>query len=160
MLMAISFASQTQELTYTKVADYLKTSTLFQNAVDSSHTEPRFDLTYGSAHVAVEVLTWDVHPWDERELAIVRACSCVTVGSDLGLELMDFLLAENHRMRFGAFHRGPEGEVFFSHAVLGGEGMDLMELQTCILSVVTIADTYDDLIVEKFGGQRAVDQIR
>jgi len=35
--------------------------------------------------------------------------------------------------------------------------MDLMELQTRILSVVTIADTYDDIITEKFGGQRAVD---
>jgi hypothetical protein len=34
-----------------------------------------------------------------------------------------------------------------------------MELQTCILSVVTIADTYDDLIVERFGGQRAIDRM-
>ena len=37
--------------------------------------------------------------------------------------------------------------------------MDLMELQTCILSVVTIADTYDDLIIQKFGGQRACDRL-
>jgi hypothetical protein len=27
-----------------------------------------------------------------------------------------------------------------------------MELQTCILAVVTIADTYDDILTEKFGG--------
>ncbi len=45
------------------------------------------------------------------------------------------------------------------HVLLGGENMDLMELQTCILSVVTIADTYDDLIIKRFGGQRACDRL-
>jgi len=38
----------------------------------------------------------------------------------------------------------------FANSILGGENMDLMELQTRILSVVTIADTYDDIITEKF----------
>jgi len=28
---------------------------------------PKFDLTYGSTRVAVEVLAWEVHPWDTRE---------------------------------------------------------------------------------------------
>lgn len=157
--MALLFASKTQELTYTKVVDYLQTSTLFENAVQFSPSQPRIDLTYGSAHVTVEVLTWDVHPWEEGEMAIVRASSCVTVNSRLSSELMDFLLTENQRMRFGAFHLGSQGEVLFAHSVLGGEGMDLLELQTCILSVVTIADTYDDLIVERFGGQRALDLV-
>jgi hypothetical protein len=40
---------------------------------------------------------------------------------------------------------------------LGGGNMDLMELQTYILSVVMIADIYDDMITEKFGEQRARD---
>ena len=47
----------------------------------------------------------------------------------------------------------------FAHTILGGEHMDLMELQTCILSVVTIADTYDDIIAKRFGGQRASDRL-
>ena len=34
-----------------------------------------------------------------------------------------------------------------------------MELQTCILSVVTIADTYDDMIAQRFGGYRAIDPL-
>lgn len=156
--MTISFASETQELTYQKVADYLNNSTLFQNAVQSSANHPRFDLTYGSAHVVVEVFTWEVHPWEQKELAIVRACSCVTLGSCIDATLMDFLLKENQHMRFGSFQLGDGGEVVFAHCVLGGTGMDLMELQTCILSVVTMADTYDDLIAERFGGQRAADQ--
>ena len=62
-------------------------------------------------------------------------------------------------MRFGSFHLDEAGQVVFSESVLGGEEMSLMELQTCILSVVTIADTYDDIIAQRFGGQRASDRL-
>ena len=157
--MSISFSSQVQELTYAKVADYLKGATLFQNSLRIYADRPKFDIFYGSALVEVEVLPWEVHPWDEEDLATVRATSCVTVGSPLASELMLFLLMENRRMRFGAFHLDEAGQVVFSESVLGGENMDLLELQTCILSVVTIADTYDDLIAQKFGGQRASDRL-
>lgn len=157
--MPRTFSSQTQELTYTKVAEYLKNSTLFQNSVSASKTQPRFDINYGSAHVAVEVLPWEVHPWEEKELAIVRAFSYVTVSSEISEDLMRYLLLENQRMRFGSFQLGGPGEVLFAHNILGGDGMDLLELQSCILAVVTIADTYDDIIADKFGGQRASDRV-
>jgi hypothetical protein len=55
-------------------------------------------------------------------------------------------------MRFGAFQLGDRNEIFFAHNILGGEHLDVIELQTCILAVVTIADTYDDILTEKFGG--------
>ena len=116
-------------------------------------------MLYGSALIEIEVLPWEVHPWEEGDLATVRATSCVTVGSSLERELMQFLLTENRRMRFGAFHLDAAGQVVFSESVLGGEEMSLMELQTCILSVVTIADTYDDVIAQRFGGQRASDRL-
>ncbi|MBW4653031.1 MAG: YbjN domain-containing protein [Kaiparowitsia implicata GSE-PSE-MK54-09C] len=157
--MALTFQTPTQEITYHKVSDYLSNSALFKDLLHVSLRDPQFDITYGSAQVAVEVLPWDVHPWEERELAIVKACSCVTVGSDPTPEMMHYLLTENHRMRFGAFHLSNDSDIRFAHTVLGGESMDLMELQTCILSVVTIADTYDDIIRDQFGGQRAVDRI-
>ncbi|MEM6593042.1 MAG: YbjN domain-containing protein, partial [Cyanobacteria bacterium P01_C01_bin.73] len=102
-------------------------------------------------------LPWEVHPWEEADLATVRATSCVTIGSPTSADMMHYLLTENRRMRFGAFHLDDAGQVLFAESVLGGDNMDLMELQTCILSVVTIADTYDDLIARQFGGQRAVD---
>jgi hypothetical protein len=151
--MAIIFTNSVQQLTYRKVADYLSTSSLFKDSMQAAVDLPEFNLTYGSAQVEVEILAWEVHPWDTRELAIVRACSCVTVGSRINAETMQYLLRENRRMRFGAFQLGDANQVLFAHSVLGGENMDLMELQTCILSVVTIADTYDDIIIEKFGGQ-------
>lgn len=159
LLMVLSFASDVQSLSYQKVAEYLAQATLFNKSLQVVPDAPRFELTYGSARVAVEVLPWEVHPWDERELAIVKACSCVTFNSSIDADLMQYLLHENQRMLFGAFHLGAEGQVMFAHTVLGGEHMDLMELQSCILSVVTIADTYDDIIAERFGGQRASDRL-
>ncbi|MEM9007030.1 MAG: YbjN domain-containing protein [Cyanobacteria bacterium P01_F01_bin.86] len=155
----MQFTNKVQELTYTKVADYLKGAALFQDALRDHPDRPKFDILYGSALIEIEVLPWEVHPWDEGDLATVRATSCVTVGSTLNAELMQFLLTENRRMRFGAFHLDEAEQVVFSESVLGGENMDLMELQTCILSVVTIADTYDDIIASKFGGQRASDRL-
>ncbi|MCU0524842.1 MAG: YbjN domain-containing protein [Elainella sp. Prado103] len=151
--MSIVFENPVQELTYHKVADYLKTSTLFKDAFTGVSDQPSFELTYGSAKIQVAVLAWEVHPWEINDLAIVRASSCVTQGSQVNAALMQYLLSENSRMRFGSFQLGDDQTVLFAHSVLGGEHMDLLELQTCILSVVTIADTYDDWIIAQFGGQ-------
>ncbi len=158
--MAISFASTVQALTYTKVADYLQTAAMFKNSLRAYPDLPQFDILYGSTLVEVEVLPWEVHPWEKADLATVRATSCVTIGSTIDKELMHFLLTETRRMRFGAFHLDEANQVLFAESVLGGENMDLRELQTCILSVVTIADTYDDIIAERFGGQRAINQMQ
>ncbi|MCU0565982.1 MAG: YbjN domain-containing protein, partial [Oculatellaceae cyanobacterium Prado106] len=157
--MAIAFKNTAQEETYNKVGDYLTASPLFKDSIEIDPDTPKFHLSYGSARVDVEVLSWDVHPWDERELAIVRACSCVTTDTPTEAVVMRFLLQENARMRFGSFQLGSNQQILFADTVLGGENMDLMELQACILSVVTIADTYDELIVEKFGGVRGSDRI-
>jgi hypothetical protein len=152
--MAIQFTNQAQELTYRKVADYFASSTLFKDTTKPDNTLPKFSILYGSALIEVEILAWDVHPWENRELAIVKAYSCVTIGSSVDAELMQYLLRENRQIRFGAFHLDEANQIWFANSILGGESMDLMELQTCILAVVTIADTYDDLISEKYGGHR------
>ncbi|MBD2091806.1 YbjN domain-containing protein [Microcoleus sp. FACHB-1515] len=157
--MSIVFTNSTQELTYTKVADYLKTS-LFRHSMRSHADQPKFDLLYQDATlIEVEVLPWNINPWDGDELAIVKASSCVSIGSQGDAKLMQYLLSENRKMRFGAFQLDEAGQVLFTHTVLGGENMDLLELQTCILAVAAIANTYQDLITEQFGGQRAVDRL-
>lgn len=155
----LTFTNHTQELTYRKIANYLTTSELFKDSVQAVADQPKFDVIYGSTRVGIRVLVWEVNPWDIPELVIVRACSCITVDSRITPELTEYLLRENLRMRFGAFQIGDQNEIFFAHNILGGENLDLMELQTCILAVVTIADTYDDLLVEKFGGQRSTESI-
>mgnify|MGYP001801626085 CR=1 FL=1 len=155
--MALDFTNSVQAAPYQKVADYLNGSALFKDVLRSYDDQPKFDILYGSTLVEIDVLPWEVHPWEEADLATVRATSCVTIGSPTSADMMHYLLTENRRMRFGAFHLDDAGQVLFAESVLGGDNMDLMELQTCILSVVTIADTYDDLIARQFGGQRAVD---
>jgi hypothetical protein len=155
--MPFSFTNPAQELTYRKVAEYLTTSELFKDSIEAAIDQPKFDLLYGSTRIGIRVLVWEVNPWETPELIIVRACSCVTVGSRIDGELTEYLLRENLRMRFGSFQLGDQNEIFFAHNILGGENLDLLELQTCILSVVTIADTYDDIITERFGGQRSTD---
>ena len=157
--MSVSFSHPVQEVTYHKVEEYLTTSQLFKDALQVAIDQPNFYVTYGSALIDVNVMSWEVHPWETGELAIVRACSCITVESRIDAELMQYLLSENRRMRFGSFQLGRQNEILFAHSVLGGESMDLVELQTCILSVVTIADTYDDLLMQKFGGQRGIDRL-
>ncbi|NEQ28341.1 MAG: YbjN domain-containing protein [Microcoleus sp. SIO2G3] len=157
--MSIVFANSTQELTYTKVADYLKTS-LFRHSMRSHSDQPKFDLLYQDATlIEVEVLPWSINPWNEDELAIVKASSCVSIGSEGETKLMQYLLSENRKMRFGAFQLDEAGQVLFTHTVLGGENMDLLELQTCILAVAAIATTYQDLITDQFGGQQQIDRL-
>lgn len=154
--MAIQFTTAVQALTYQKVAKYLQGTPLFDDSLRVHPEQPKFHVKYGSTTIEIEIHPWEIHPWDKTELATVRATSCVTVNSSLEQDLMHYLLAENRRMRFGAFHLGDAGEVFFAESVLGGENMDMLELQTCILSVITIADTYNDIITQQFGGKRAV----
>ncbi|HEY9618953.1 MAG TPA: hypothetical protein V6C78_01220 [Crinalium sp.] len=149
--MTTSFVNHAQEATYQRVADYLAAS-LFKNSMRSLPDSPRFCLLYQqSTLIEVDVLPWEVHPWDESELALVRAASHITVGRYQSADLTQFLLSENRKMRFGAFQLDEAGQVIFAHTILGGNDMDLLELQTCILSVAAIATTYDDIITETFG---------
>jgi hypothetical protein len=157
--MQLTFTNRVQELTYRKVAEYLASSHLFKASMQVVEASPEFLIRYGSTQVTIAVLDWELHPWESSELSIVRASSCLTEGSQVNTELMRFLLTENQRMLFGAFHLDGGDRIWFAESVLGGENMDLMELQTCILSVVTLADTYDDLIVAKFGGYRSGDRL-
>ncbi|MEO1403226.1 MAG: hypothetical protein AAFV72_18540 [Cyanobacteria bacterium J06635_1] len=151
----MQFTNHAQELTYSRLQEYLPTS-LFKEGVRLCPDRPHFDLVYRQDTVLeVDILPWERHPYPERELAIVRASSCISIGSGPEFELFRFLLAENRKLRFGAFQTDEAGGVFFANRILGGENMDLVELETCLLSVAAIATEYETLITEKFGGQRA-----
>ena len=144
--MAITFVNSAQELTYQHVLDYLKSS-MFKDFMHVMEAAPKFNLLYKETTlVEVEVLPWETHPWEDSEVAIVRASSHLTVGSTVDAELIQFLLAENRKMRFGAFQLDEAGQILFVHSILGGENMDLLELESCILSVAAIATRYDDIL--------------
>lgn len=148
-MTALQFASEAQEATYKKVKDYLEASSMFKDAMRVVEDETRFDIIHENRVVRVEILPWQVNPWDKgSELAIVRASSRLTLGGVVDAQLMHHLLRENARMRFGAFQLDDQDEVVFSDSVLGGSNMDLFEMQTCILAVATVAVTYDSIIDE------------
>ncbi|MEO1590604.1 MAG: hypothetical protein AAFU71_04840 [Cyanobacteria bacterium J06632_22] len=150
----MNFTNAAQELTYTRVRDYLNSSA-FQDRLRVDAARPHFDLIHrNDTHIEVDILPWENHPYPERELAIVRASSCVTVGSGPELELLRFLLETNRKTRFGSFQTDENGSIFFANRILGGDHMDLVELETCILAVAAIATEYEPLITAKFGGQR------
>ncbi|MEO0457652.1 MAG: hypothetical protein AAF152_13895 [Cyanobacteria bacterium P01_A01_bin.114] len=151
----MQFTNTAQELTYSRLKEYLPTS-LFKDGVRPDPDRPHFELVYSQdTLIEVDVLPWERHPYPERELAIVRASSCISIGSGPTLELFEYLLAENRKLRFGSFQTDEAGAVFFANRILGGENMDLVELETCLLSVAAIATEYEPLITEQFGGQLA-----
>lgn len=138
----IPFSHDAQALTYRKVEQYLTQSELFRQTLQPDPTQPRFAITYEGAIVIVDILSWEVHPWEAGDLAIVKASSRVQCDVPVDERLLRGLLQENARARFGAFQLDDQNCVVFADTILGGEGMDVMELQTCILAVVTIASTY------------------
>ncbi|MEO0852460.1 MAG: hypothetical protein AAFY15_03000 [Cyanobacteria bacterium J06648_11] len=147
--MAVQFASKAQAVTYAKVKEYLEASTMFKDAMRVVEGESRFDIIYEDRVVRVEILPWQVNPWDKgSELAIVRASSRLTMGGFVDPKHMHHLLQENARMRFGAFQLNENDDVVFADTVLGVESMDLFEMQTCILAVATVATAYTNIIEE------------
>jgi Putative bacterial sensory transduction regulator len=73
------------------------------------------------------------------------------------VDLLNYLLRENHEMRFGAFSVSKGGDIVFEHTIVGST-IDKKELESSVLAVLEIADKYDDEIVERWGGKRALDK--
>ncbi len=156
----MKFTNGAQELTYERVQDYLSGS-LFKATVRTDVEQPCFDLLYEETTlVELYVLPWDTHPYPDKEMAIVRASSCVALSCGPELDLLRFLLDENRKMRFGSFQTDKAGTVFFANRILGGKHMDPTELEICLLSVGAIATRYSNIIIDKFDGQRALNSTR
>jgi hypothetical protein len=150
--MPIQFSNSSQETTYRKVYDYLTTSHLFRDTVIDLPDCPNFELYYGSSRIHVDVIAWEVNPWNNPNIALVRSYSYLTQDSRIEPDTLQFLMRESSLIRFGAFQLADDNRIMFAHSILGGDGMDMLELQTCILSVAAIADTYDDILIQEFGG--------
>jgi hypothetical protein len=108
---------------------------------------------HGSAFAQIGVF-----PWGDDD-ALITTRSYVVTGIELTAELMRFLLHENAGMRFGAFGIDEDGDVIFEHSIVGST-CDQRELESSVTAVAATADEYDDRIVSRWGGERALDQIR
>jgi hypothetical protein len=144
----MEFQSSVQEKHYTKVSDWMRR--LFGDIPWEKLDEPGFGLFMGSAWVEVRIL-----PWNDDTVVNVRS----TVVSDVNLtvDLLNYLLRENHEMRFGAFSVSKDGDILFEHTIVGST-IDKKELESSVIAVLEISDKYDDEIVARWGGKRALDK--
>ena len=111
-----------------------------------------FYVRYGST-----VLEVSVEPYGPEEVVVMIMAYCVQdVSVDQGL--LKGLLEDNHSLPFGSFSLVGE-DIFFHHALFG-RTLERKALLNAVAAVATVSDDYDDRIVAKYGGQRALDKIR
>lgn len=147
----MQFQTQIQEACYNKIALWMRE--LFGKFPCARPDVPGLGLFMGSA--LVEVL---VFPWGEDD-AIINTRSYVVSDIELTPELMSFLLTENSKMMFGAFGVDEHGDILFEHTIVGST-CDMKELESSVQAVLEVSDDYDDIIVQKWGGKRALDRIQ
>jgi hypothetical protein len=145
----IEFKTEVQKGIYDRIGQYVRE--LFGEYAQARTDFPSYFLTMGSALVQVLVL-----PWGDDDAA-VNVKSYVVAGAERTPEMLEFLLRENNDLRFGAFGLDKDGDVIFEHTIVGSS-CDKHELKASILAVVGTADNYDDKIVSRWGGKRALDR--
>lgn len=146
----MEFQTSAQESCYNKVAVWMRE--LFGKFPCARQDCPGLGLFMNSA--LVEIL---IHPWGGDD-AIINTRSFVVTDVMLSPELMRFLLQENASMRFGAFGIDAAGNILFEHTIVGST-CDKKELESSVKAVLEVSDEYDDYIVEKWGGKRALDRM-
>lgn len=147
----MEFETQAQKACYERVAPWV--TDLFGGSVLRKADKPILGVMHGSAFAQVGVF-----PWSDDD-AIITTRAYVVTGTELTPDLMRYLLEENAGMRFGAFGIDDEGDIIFEHSIVGST-CDQKELESSVIHVARTADEYDDLIVARWGGERALDQIR
>ncbi|KAI9135165.1 T3SS (YopN, CesT) and YbjN peptide-binding chaperone 1 [Acaryochloris sp. CCMEE 5410] len=144
----MEFQTQAQQECHTKVASWM--DELFEDIPWEKLDDPGFGLFMGSAWVEVRVF-----PWQEDSVINIR--STVVSGANMAADLQSHLLRENAEMRFGAFSVNDAGDILFEHTIVGST-CDPNELEASVHAVLAAADNYDDQIVQRWGGERALDR--
>lgn len=147
----MEFETQAQKACYERIAPWV--TDLFGGSVLRKPDKPILGVMHGSAFAQVGVF-----PWGDGD-AIITTRAYVVTGAELTPDLMRFLLEENAGMRFGAFGVDDEGDIIFEHSIVGST-CDQRELESSVIHVARTADEFDDQIVARWGGERALDQIR
>lgn len=145
----MEFLSEPQEQVYEKIVPWMRKS--FGASLLERDDAPGFHVVIGSAYAVVYVL-----PWRDDD-ATVMARSYVVTDIELTPDLLHYLLRENEKLRFGAFAVDRDNDICYSHTIVGST-CDQAELEACVMAVAAMADQYDDEIVGRWGGRRAVDR--
>ena len=146
----MEFASEGHREVYERVELYL--NELFDDQVLHDSETDHFYVSYGST-----VLEISVDPYGPEDAVMTVMAHCVQ-DVNVDEDLLRGLLELNHALPFGSFSM-VGNDIFMSHA-LYGRTLERSNVLTTVAAVATKSDDYDDLIVDKFGGQRALDRIR
>ena len=143
------FHTRCQEEVYRQVKSHLDelVEEYFDNA---EHCD--FYLKYGST-----VLEIVIEPYEEDDAIIEVLAFCVQ-GVDPSFELAKELLQLNSEVLLGGFSM-VGNEIFFSHSFLGRR-LRPEQLMASLEVVATISDEYDEQIVDKYGGETAIERLR
>lgn len=145
----MEFKTAAQQSCYEKITPWVKE--LFEGTLTPEYPIPLLIVSMGSASAMVEICSWG-------DDTTIRTWSYVVTGAELTDDLMRFLLRLNVEIEFGAFGIDDDGDIRFEHALVGST-CDKNELQASVKAVLEAADRYDDEIVRRWGGRRAVDRI-
>ena len=145
----MEFKSNAQRACYNRIVPWMQD--LFGDAAVMFEDEPLFIVTIGSAVASTRVVSW------EENDALVTTRSFVVTDVDITPELSYYLLRENNSIQFGRFALDKENDIVFEHSLVGST-CDQIELKTSVTTVIRLADDYDDEIVARWGGQRALER--
>jgi hypothetical protein len=145
----LQFRTSCQEDVYRKVKSYLD-ELVDEHFDDAEHCD--FYLKYGTTVVEISV-----DPFDQDDAVIEVLAFCVQ-GVEPTLDLMRELLRINSEVQIGAFSM-VDGDVYFSHSFLGRR-LQADQLIASLNAVAAVSDEYDEQIVQRFGGETALDRLR
>ena len=143
------FHTQCQEEVYRQVKNYLD-ELVDEHFDDAEHCD--FYLKYGSTVLEISIM-----PYEEDDAVIEVLAFCVK-GVEQSADLMSELLELNSHVALGAFSM-VGNEIFFSHSFLGRR-LRPEQLIASLDLVASLSDEYDEQIVEKYGGETAIERLR
>ena len=146
----MEFEHEAHSEAYQQVKVYLRE--LFDEDLYYEDESGHFYVSYGSTVIEISV-----EPYGPEELAVTVMAYCVQ-GVEVDRNLLLGLLELNHTLPFGAFSLVGT-DIFYSYSIFG-HTLERRNLLNAIAAVTNIADDYDDRIVAKYGGERALDRIR
>ena len=109
-----------------------------------------FDMKYGSSNIHVFVIPIG------QDRSVVRVVSCIITDIEISESLCRYLLEQNSELDFGGFSLDEDGDICISHTIVG-QNLDKDELGASVSSICEVADKYDDIIRDAYGGKRSVD---
>lgn len=89
---------------------------------------------------------------------VIDLISHVVRNANVDDKLKNFLLRANTELKFGAFGLLFDDTITFQHSILANDFSEV-DLKSSINAVASVADYYDDIIVKKAGGKRALDDL-